>query len=279
MQTLSDLRSKPHTSISAIKTFIQCPRRYRLQYIDRIKPAFRSAFFAFGTAWHHVIDHWLTSDASQDELRQCLRDKLVALLADAEIVFDDEDESAASLVDMSIRMLDIFLVKVKRPERTVAVEVPFSLDLAHPVTAEILPVRFIGSIDALVVEDGDETIWELKTGKRKWGVDAIDYDLQTTSYKLAARDLGRGEVEPKLVLTTKGKQPDVQIERLVRHRRDETELVETVFAVHRAVDAGVDIRYEAGSAARVPGRERVDRELRLGAPRHSGSERGCRSRC
>jgi CRISPR/Cas system-associated exonuclease Cas4 (RecB family) len=240
MQTLSDLRSRPHTSISAIKCFIQCPRQFKLRYIDRIKPAFRSAFFAFGSAWHDTVDCWLTSNATQDELRQRLRDKLTVSLADEEIVFDDEDESAQSLVDMSIRMLDIFLVKVARPEKTIAVEVPFSLELAHPVTAEILPVRFIGSIDALVIEQGVESIWELKTGKRKWGADALDYDLQTTSYKIAARDLGRGEIAPTLVLTTKTNQPDVQVERLVRHKRDERELVETVFAVHRAVDAGVD---------------------------------------
>ena len=63
--SLAELRARPHTSISAIKTFLQCPRRYRLQYVDRIPPAFRSAFFAFGTAWHDVIDHWLTSDATQ----------------------------------------------------------------------------------------------------------------------------------------------------------------------------------------------------------------------
>lgn len=241
MQTLSDLRAKPHTSISAIKTYLQCPRKYRLQYVDRIKPAFRSAALAFGTAWHDVIDQWLTTPANQDELHQRLRDKLNVLLADGDIVFDDEDESAESLVDMSLRMLDIFLVKVPHPEKTIAVEVPFSLEIVHPLTAEILPVRFIGSIDALVVEDGIEVIWELKSGKRRWNADALDYDLQTTSYKIAARDLGRGDDTPvKLVLTTKAKQPDVQVEQLLRHRRDERELVETVFAVHRAVDAGVD---------------------------------------
>lgn len=241
MQSLSDLRGKPHTSISAIKCFIQCPRQYRLRYVERIKPAFRSAFFAFGTAWHDVIDHWLTSNASQDELRQRLRDKLTVSLADNELVFDDEQENVDSFVDMSIRMLDIFLVKVPRPERTVAVEVPFSLELTHPVTAEVLPVRFIGSIDALVVEHGTETLWELKTGKRRWGTDAIDYDLQSTSYRIAARSLERADEIPlKLVLTTKAKQPDVQVEHLLRHRRDERELVETVFAVHRAIDAGVD---------------------------------------
>lgn len=115
------------------------------------------------------------------------------------------------------------------------------MELAHPVTGELLPVPLVGALDALVVEDGAETIWELKTGKRKWSADALDYDLQTTSYRIAARELGRGDdLALKLVLTTKATQPDVQVERLVRHRRDERELVETIFAVHRAVEAGVD---------------------------------------
>jgi hypothetical protein len=57
---------------------------------------------------------------------------------------------------------------------------------------------------------------------------------------MAARALGHDDAGVKLVLTTKGKKPDVQVEELVRHQRDERELVETVFAVARAVDAGVD---------------------------------------
>jgi len=43
-----------------------------------------------------------------------------------------------------------------------------------------------------------------------------------------------------LLVTTKTKTPDVQIERLVRHERDEDEFVHVAFGVHRAIAAGVD---------------------------------------
>ena len=57
---------------------------------------------------------------------------------------------------------------------------------------------------------------------------------------MAARALGlqgRAADPPR---HDEGEEPDIQVEHLVRHRRDELELVETAFAVARAVDAGVD---------------------------------------
>jgi CRISPR/Cas system-associated exonuclease Cas4 (RecB family) len=95
-------------------------------------------------------------------------------------------------------------------------------------------------MDAIVEEDGHPVVLELKTGKRRWTADQLDYDLQPTAYGMAARALGHDGAGVKIVLTTKAKKPDVQVEQLVRHGRDERELVETVFAVARAVEAGVD---------------------------------------
>ena len=43
-----------------------------------------------------------------------------------------------------------------------------------------------------------------------------------------------------LLVTTKTKTPDVQVEHLVRHRRDEREFAEIAFGVHRAIGAGAD---------------------------------------
>ena len=238
--SLGELRSQPHVSFSAIKTFLMCPRRYRLQYIDRVRSEYRAAAISFGHTWHEVVGVWLVrEDVTAEELRDHLRDRLSVSMRDHELMFDDEDDNESTFVDTGVRMLNAFLAKVSRPERTLAVEVPFGLELGHPITGEILPVKFIGAIDALVVESGNKSVWELKTGKRKWS-DQLEYDLQTTAYRIAARELGHGDVELRLVLTTKGKKPDVQSERLVRHRRDEREFVETVFAVRRAAEAGVD---------------------------------------
>ena len=93
------------------------------------------------------------------------------------MLFDDEDENEGVLVDVSLRMLDAFVAKVPKPQRTLGVEVPFSMELAHPVTGELLPVPLIGALDA-VVSDGETTsVWELKTGKRRWDRNQTEYDL------------------------------------------------------------------------------------------------------
>jgi hypothetical protein len=45
-----------------------------------------------------------------------------------------------------------------------------------------------------------------------------------------------------LIVSTKARKPDVQIERLVRHPQDEDELVELAVTVLAAVEAGIDHR-------------------------------------
>ena len=51
---------------------------------------------------------------------------------------------------------------------------------------------------------------------------------------------GADAVELTLLVTTKTKVPDVQVEHLVRHRRDEREFAEIAFGVHRAISAGAE---------------------------------------
>lgn len=147
-----------------------------------------------------------------------------------------------SNIDLGIRMLDVFLAKVPLPDEVLGVELAFVLELAHPVTGEVAPLPIIGAIDALVVEGGRPGVWELKTGKKKWSADALEYDPQMTAYSMAARELGHDNAELKLLVTTKTKNPDVQIERLVRHRADRQELDETALTVLHAVKQGIDYR-------------------------------------
>jgi hypothetical protein len=59
---------------------------------------------------------------------------------------------------------------------------------------------------------------------------------------MAARELGHDDAELKLLVTTKAREPQVQIERLVRHRADRQELAETALTVLQAVNAGIDYR-------------------------------------
>jgi hypothetical protein len=246
--TLSDLRGVPHMSISQLKTFLQCPRKYRFQYVDRLKPDFRPIALAFGAAWHETVGaHLLPPVRGQylglAELQALFRDTLTEELNEEgpPVLFED-DEDLGKCVDLGLRMLDEFILRVPRPGEVLEVERAFVLELAHPVTGGVAPVPLVGAIDAVVVDGGRPAVWELKTGKRKWSADQLDYDPQPTAYVMAARELGYQDPDLKLLVTTKSKQPDVQVERLVRRRGDERELAETVLDVLHAVRAGVDVR-------------------------------------
>jgi CRISPR/Cas system-associated exonuclease Cas4 (RecB family) len=242
MLTLAALRAKPHTSISQLKTFIQCPRKYFLQYIKGVLPGFRPLALVFGSAWHETIGQHLARPVPVDELRAHLHDGLVRGLDrdDIPVLFDEEEQDVGTVIDVAMRMLDVFLARVPLPEQVHGVELPFRLKLLHPVTGEFHPVPLVGAIDAIVEQAGRPVVWELKTAKKRWSADQLDFDLQPTAYGMASRALGYKNARLTLLVTTKGKTPDVQVENLVRHRRGELELVDTAFAVARAVNAGVD---------------------------------------
>jgi putative RecB family exonuclease len=240
--SLADLRAIPHLSVSQLKTFLQCPKKYTLQYVARAEPAFRPIALAFGTAWHETIGAHLLPQVkdqylSREELRALFRDVLTEEVSKEgpPVLFEDE-EDLGQTVDLGLRMLDAFILGVPRPDDVLEVERAFVL------TGEVAPVPMIGAIDAVVIDEGKTAVWELKTGKKKWSQDLLEWDPQMTCYSMAARELGHDDPGLKLLVTTKTKTPNVQIERLVRHRADKRELAETALTVLAAVNAGVDYR-------------------------------------
>jgi CRISPR/Cas system-associated exonuclease Cas4 (RecB family) len=237
------LRKKPHTSVSAVREWVTCPRRYTLKYIRELRPAFKSAAAAFGSAWHAAIGHWLLNkEASPEELETYFRDDLVARLQEDRIpvLFDDEDDSEGKLVDAGMKMLRVFFARVRRPAVVLGVEVPFSIELTHPETGEVLGVPLIGALDAIVVEEGKKYALELKTAKRRWNSDAVDYDSQISAYKIAVRHLGHEDATVRLIVSTKTIHPEIQLEDPVRHDGDERDVLDLIFGVHQAIAAGVD---------------------------------------
>ena len=247
MYSLAQLRAQPHTSVSRVKSYLSCPRLHFYKYVEFLRPAFRNLALVFGTAWHETIgEHLLHSprggEVPLERLRAHLRDGLVRGVAaeDVPVLFEEEEQDIGMVVDTALRMLDAFVAQVSLPERVHGVELAFRLELVHPVTGEPHPEPLIGALDAVVDEDGMPVVWELKSGKRRWTQDALDFDLQPTAYRMASRSLGHADAAVLLLVTTKAKTPAIQREVLPRHERDERELVDIVLSVRRAVQAGVD---------------------------------------
>lgn len=245
--TLAELRKKRHLSVSAIKCFLSCPRKYRLAYVERVRPDYYPAALALGSAWHGAIAAWLNGEADDHALDARLRADLRERLRrdDVPILFDDADEDADHFTEHAVKMFKTFRESIPRPRTILGTEIAFETEIAHPSTGEGLSVPVIGAIDAVVVEDdGVGRLWELKTASKKWPSTggATEHDAQVTLYRQAARELGYDGVALRVLVTTKAKEPQVQTLDIERSDADEAELAELFFDVYRAIEAGVSFR-------------------------------------
>ncbi len=59
--TIAQLKSRLHFSASALKTYLQCPWKFRLQYVEGAEPEFRPSGMVLGRAVHQALarTHWL----------------------------------------------------------------------------------------------------------------------------------------------------------------------------------------------------------------------------
>lgn len=254
--TLSELRKKPHLSVSAIKCFLSCPRKYHLAYVERARRAdYYPAALALGSAWHAAIAGWLNRDADDDALEEQLRDDLRERLRrdDVPILFDDANEDADHFIEHAVKMFKTFRESVPRPRTVLGTEIAFETEIVHPHTGAVLPLPVVGAIDAVVVEDdGIGSLWEMKSSAKKWSANGgvAVHDPQVTLYRKAARELGYDGVRLRVLVTTKTKEPQVQTLDIDRTDSDEAELAELFFDVYKAIEAGVSFRQRGYFCAR-----------------------------
>jgi predicted RecB family nuclease len=128
------------------------------------------------------------------------------------------------------------------PTSVLGIEVPFEMVLQHPITGETAALPLVGAMDVIAQYDTQRRVLEIKTGKRMWSEDQVDYDLQPTIYRKAAHGLGLEGADVELVVITKAKNPKLNRLPCARSQRDEIELVELALTVEKAVRAGVDNR-------------------------------------
>jgi CRISPR/Cas system-associated exonuclease Cas4 (RecB family) len=245
---LAALRKKPHTSASALKTFLMCPRLYFFRYVQREPEAFRSSALAYGKAFHVVAQQHLrtSSETAKIPLEQLVESFRVVFAQELSagsipVLFDTEEQSTDELVDKASKMLAVFVDQFPLPSHVIGIEVPFELGLRHPITGQIAELPLVGAMD-VVAEFSERTrVLELKTAARRFGPESDD-SIQPTIYKMAAKQLGYMDAEVEFVVVTKAKTPKLQRLLCERFERDTIELVELALCVERAVGAGVNYR-------------------------------------
>jgi hypothetical protein len=233
-------------SASQMKTWLMCPRKYELQYVRGLAPAFKPLPLAFGIAFHSAVERYYGGIRARGEapelavVIQAFRDAWQAQVDGKVPLQADEDEDMGAVIDLGVKMLGAFHAHVAgRVVLVEAIEHPFVVGLHDPDTGEVLEEQLAGFLD-LVVREGDRlVIVELKTSARKYTQDQLDFDLQPSAYKFAADELGWVDAGIRYLIVTKTKVPAVQEEELLRGPMARSDFLRTAVGVLRGIDAGV----------------------------------------
>ena len=235
-----------YVSVSQVKTWLMCPRKYELKYIRGVAPEFVPVNLAFGSAFHEALAGYyneikvsgipLRRDLVLDTFRAAW-----AKAAEGDVPLQaDEDDGAdtGAMIDKGVSMLHAFYEQAGTPQ-VESVEHGFTITIHDVDTGEALDEQLVGSMDLLIREEGRMVIIEHKTSARRYTTDQLAYDHQPTAYKLAARESGLGDASVRFQIITKSKVPAVQIADVHRDERDEQDFLRTAGGVLKAIDAGV----------------------------------------
>lgn len=253
-QSIQSLRTGKHFSASALKTFLMCPWKFRLQYVEGAIPEFRPSALVLGKAVHEALaaHHQALKDAkplSEPEVTGHFDATFDAQL-DVEIPLELKKNETVDGLRESGRALIAVYLRDAVLGRIVAVEEPFSADLVDPRTGEVLEPTLVGVFDLVETdEEGQVVVAEIKTAARRWSTGQVELDLQGSLY---------AEVVAQAGLLPNGREALIRYDVLVKNK---TAVLDRQYAVRRpgdrelalmiAVDALKAI--EAGSFYRNPG--------------------------
>jgi putative RecB family exonuclease len=207
-----------HLSYSQLNTYLTCPLRYKLHYVEQIPAAFTSAGLVFGSSIHeavgafyhqHLLGDHLKADQMVDVYRQAWRSR------EAEGIRFFNGDNAESLVEKAAKLLGVFYEAFDHSVAVLGVEEFFEISLG-----DMPPLQ--GYIDLIEQdENGQITVADLKTAARKPTNGSVHQNLQLTAYSVGVEAIGftPDEVNLRLDLLTKTKDP--QMVRLETTRTDE----------------------------------------------------------
>jgi putative RecB family exonuclease len=207
-----------HLSYSQINTYLTCPLRYKLHYVDQIPPAFKSAALSFGSAMHEAVGAFYHQHLLGDSLRV---DQMIDVYREAwrnggekDIRFFNGDD-ADSLQGKANKMLATFHESFDPSISVLGVEEFFEINLGD------MP-PFCGYIDLIEqAECGQFTVADLKTAARKPTNGSVHQNLQLTAYSVGVEALGFTPETVNLRVDVLTKTKDPQLVRLETTRTDE----------------------------------------------------------
>jgi len=242
--SLAAMRQGLHVSVSQVKSWLMCSRKYQFQYVLGAEPAHRPVALAFGTAVHRALESFyerLRDDGRQpsvDEVQTAFVDRWAVEVSDPLPLLFDDGQDAGQVRDLGVSLMGAFCQQGFVPDEVLAVEQPFAMELVDPQTAEVCDIPLIGAIDLVARHQGRVWLVEHKTAARRFTPDRIAYDFQPTCYLMASRTLGLDHPAAAFQILLKQKKPAVETIPLTRTENDESEMIDTFLHALRGIEAG-----------------------------------------
>ena len=165
-------------SYSQLSMFSECPQRWKLNYIDKLRVFETNIHLIFGTAMHEVIQTWLEvmyndsiKNANKLNLEQRLHDKLIEGFKKAK---EEEGKEPCTLEQLreffqdGVNILDFVKKRradyfSKRGYKLIGCEVPIEVDLKKNV-------KMVGYLDIVMLDEFHNTIkiYDIKTSTQGW---------------------------------------------------------------------------------------------------------------
>ena len=225
-----------YISPSRLNTWLACPLKFKLKYIDGVRAPSSPAAFV-GKAVHSGLEHFyrhrqLGLNLTPDQVANRLADDWDQIVIGEGMQFIETGEEQLCQ-QQTLNLVLAYLKQVPPDEpRPMAVEAAVEAPLVDPVTGEDLGMPLVGIMDLVLPDPDGAVIVDFKTTTRSGGPLEVAHEIQLGCYAYLFRHASgaqEGALEIRNIIKTKV--PKVQTHRYAaRNDKHFTRL----FAVIRA---------------------------------------------
>ncbi len=173
---------------SALNTFRNCPRKYRLRYVDALRRPQAPEALAFGSVIHNALERWYTTSDGPTRLHAVLD------YIDEQYPERAHDPGVRHTWHLARAMFEGYAARhPDDPFEIVEIEKEFTAEIRNPDTGRASQTFVIaGKADGIVRLDGDLYLLEHKTASTITSdyLDRLWTDTQIALYSHYLRELG-----------------------------------------------------------------------------------------
>ena len=255
--TLAQLKEQPHSSYTALNTYINvCQLLYYYRYIEKVEAERTPVALPFGTAFHSVLSEQAQAAKTgklmtADEMTEAFATYFQANCKDAANIVFKRDENIEDQIATAKRMFEVVNKEWIDYWNIQSVAEPFRIEMPG------LSKPIIGELDMVITEktpfDGEndkgyDTIVDFKTAARMWSEDRPSKDLQATVFSYAFEKVHQRRPSFRFDVVTKTKTPAVR--HLYTNRNDDhyQRLEKLFLTADKGIQAGIFLPNEGSFA-------------------------------